>query len=393
MTAEAVVTVNLDDNVEAITDLISYRLDSDFTIPSDSWEFTVYDGENPAGLRRKFYPWRTVSLNVDGRTQVLGRIFETSGGGSSELTVRGRDYIADLADPNVNPKLKLKKEESIAAAMLRIFEPFGVNTITSDGFATARNILTGKTPASAAPEDLGSVKIDEFKAQYGQGCFEMANAIAARHGYTIQPAGDRTKLALARPDYDQPVTYTLSRGSEGNILSGSASRDWSRVPTLVKVMGQGHHSSRGASRAEHRLPAIGDTAPNKLSESSEVQRMLRSLHLDFFEHKEGEGAKSGIYRPIFFEDKAAKNLAQVERAARRMLAERLRPTLQYQCTMRGHTDPRTGATYAVDTMAHVEDAIEDVSEPMWIQARTFRNDGTSGPLTDLTLIRPGTWVL
>ena len=55
-------------------------------------------------------------------------------------------------------------------------------------------------------------------------------------------------------------------------------------------------------------------------------------------------------------------------------------------------DVIAGATWAVDTIAQVEDGIEDVNEPLWIQQRTFANDG-SGPTTRLVLIRPDSLAL
>ena len=99
-----------------------------------------------------------------------------------------------------------------------------------------------------------------------------------------------------------------------------------------------------------------------------------------------------IYKPLFFRDKTAKNQEQIEAAVARALAEKLRETLVYTGAVRGHVDPTSGAVWTVDTLCHVRDEIEDVDEVMWISERTLTNDG-SGPVTELTLVRPESFVL
>jgi prophage tail gpP-like protein len=98
-----------------------------------------------------------------------------------------------------------------------------------------------------------------------------------------------------------------------------------------------------------------------------------------------------VYKPLYFKDRDSRNQEQLDYSVRRMVAEKLRDTLVYTCTVRGHVDPVSGALWGTDTIAHVYDEVEDVGEPLWIHDRTLYNDG-SGPRTDLTLFRPGSYL-
>lgn len=66
-------------------------------------------------------------------------------------------------------------------------------------------------------------------------------------------------------------------------------------------------------------------------------------------------------------------------------------TLAYRVTLRGHTDPETGAIWTVDTMVNVQDEICGVNEPLWIAKRTLRFSPTEGSTTQLECWRPGSF--
>lgn len=384
--------------------ITQYEIDSDYLLSTDGWSFTVYDDEDPGALRRKFHPLRGIKLYIDGNLQVVGRIDKISGAGDgSALNVSGRDYIADIVDGGADPALRFAAATDIGDAVLSVVQPFGIVTLLG-GFNLTRNILTGKRPYFGPPgRDFKTAKLDEFKASAGMGAYELANKIVARHGYTIQPAGtDRSALVIAEPEFRQEPLYEIVR--PGNlVLSATASRDYSSVPTCVVATGAGGKTGAKLARLRAEFGVFAADSPAaELVSTPEIQRSITSANnvLDVVEarRKPGKpdtttyGTDWPLYRPMFYEDTESRNQEQLDRGARRMLAERLRSTLVYDCTVHGHTDPKSGATWAVDTIAMVRDAIEDVAEPMWIQQRTF-SGGSSGPTTRLRLIRPGSYVL
>ena len=99
-----------------------------------------------------------------------------------------------------------------------------------------------------------------------------------------------------------------------------------------------------------------------------------------------------VYKPLFYQDKDSKNQEQLEYGARKMVAERLKKTLDYTCTVQGHVEPRSGALWAINTVAHVVDELEQLNERLWLYEREFYNDG-KGPMTALKFMRPDSYVL
>jgi prophage tail gpP-like protein len=74
------------------------------------------------------------------------------------------------------------------------------------------------------------------------------------------------------------------------------------------------------------------------------------------------------------------------------MAERTKDILQYQATMKGHRDPESGRTYAIDTIAKVTDELCDIDEMLWVESVTMTYDESQGPTTQLTCWLPGSFV-
>jgi prophage tail gpP-like protein len=98
-----------------------------------------------------------------------------------------------------------------------------------------------------------------------------------------------------------------------------------------------------------------------------------------------------LYRLHTYEDQQAKTRDQLESSSLRRLAELLKPTLRYTCTVQGHRDPHSGSLWAVNTIAEVSDDIEQVQEALWCVSRTFRFTAGSGRTTQLEFWRPSTF--
>jgi|1185.fasta_scaffold04371_2 hypothetical protein len=487
--------------------ILSYRINTQYTTPTDSWEFVVYSEDDPRGLRRRFRPLQPIRLYIAGNLQVIGRIDKIEGTGESgaALKVSGRDYLADLVDSTVDPQFQIKKSQDIGAFLLDLLKPWGITTVFGNSNLT-RNALTGRKPFTKNPaKHYNSAKLEDTKASENQGVFEFANRVVARHGFMILPAGTRDSIVVDAPNYEQTALYSVSR--PGNILSGTASRDYTDIPTVTIAHGRmggsspGEESPSGQSTGAVFTPAAGtpagkqgqfaanpsndvqgtgrrpgstiggsgsgfagnpsndtqgtgrrdgtsrsqfasnpsndvrgtgrrtdadpgpsaagptlggkasgkdrfgtfdETGASSLGRILEVQRCITSddgvivVREKRFDPKKPDHTIYGfdfpVYKPLFYRDKDSRNDEQLNYSVRRVIAEKLRATLTYNCTVRGHVEPKSGATWAVDTLVNVRDEVEDVNEAMWILERTFENDGTSGPVTHLSMVRPGSFV-
>ncbi len=380
----------------------SYKIESNYTTPTDAWEFVVYSESDPAGLRQRWRPLQPVKLYVNGCCQIIGRIDRIMGvgPGSSALKVMGRDYLADIVDSTMDPTYQVSKEMTIGDMILEIFKPWGITSVLSDS-ALTRNIRTGKQPYQPDPQDLTQFRLEDLKAEENQGVFEFANKIVARHGWTIQPGGTRDSVCIVRPQYAQPPLYSAER--PGNIEEGVADRNYANVPTVTLGRGRagGNKHQVGGSRSE--FPTFSEGAPSRIGLTTEVLNITTAddniavTREKRFDPKRGDNTLYGytppVYKPLFFRDKDSRNDAQVERAVRRMVAEKLRETLQYNLTVRGNMDSQSGATWSLDTIVRVADGVEAVHENLWIWDRTLENDGDSGPKAHMICIRPESYVL
>ena len=98
------------------------------------------------------------------------------------------------------------------------------------------------------------------------------------------------------------------------------------------------------------MTPIGELAVNEMGRYDEVLRITdasRGADQVFtrranWKKIQYEAEDFVVYRPMFFEDKKARNKEQLERVARRELSRRMKDTLTYNCTLRGH---RPGVTY------------------------------------------------
>lgn len=388
--------------------IVSYSINSAYLTPTDGWEFVVASEDAPAALRRRWRPWQPVRLSIAGRQQVIGRIDGNEGTGQSgtQLRVFGRDYFADLVDATADPQYQIKQGMDIGQFLEDLLKPFGITTIHADVNQAAlnRNILTGKRPFKGSPaRDFRAATLSDFKVSENEGVMEFAMRVLARHRFTLQPGGTRDSAMVGDPNYSQDVLYSVARPGNNCKQGGCAKRDYTNVPTVTLARGRSGESGKNLGSTRNEIATFDPaTARSNIGLVLDVQRTITSddgvevARQKRFNPKKPDqkiyGYDQPVYKPLFFRDKESRNQEQLEAAVARTLAEKLRETLIYTATVRGHVDPASGAVWAVDTLAHVRDEIEDVDEVMWISERTLKNDG-SGPMTDLVLVRPESFVL
>lgn len=396
----------------------SYRISDSFMVDTDSWEVTVFDDADPAGLRRKFLPKTPVRLYYGQRLQLIGRIDATECAGESgkSLRVSGRDYIAEILNASIDKSIVITNTMTLEKALLEALRPFGISTIETNvdevirqkmgpqqfkqiesgeesplkKYKAAFDIDTQAFIDAIKPTITVSVseKMEEFSPDKNadEGVWEWCNKIAARFGGKMQPGSSRSAVAFVVPDYAKSPGFAFLR--PGNVISATASRNWESIPTHTRLSGrkvdltkQGKGNFKGISIRDlpiyqidecKRIIDAANTAPGRIG------RTTTGNPLDW-------------YCPVYYRDDSAKSEKQLDKSAKRVMAEQVRETLTYEVTVKGHEAPLTGAVYATNVLADVQDSIADVNETLWIMERTLTFSG--GEQTEMKLIRPASYAL
>ncbi len=374
---------------------IDWEIDSNYLVSTDGWRFTTYETDRSLIRNLELQP---VELIVNGNSQVLGRI-DTSeiGDNGSAITFSGRDYLADIVECNIDPFVKIAQGMTLGEALTLAMSPCGVDTVISDGDVAMADIRSGSTSGKNKKSRRSHLKpVEEFKPEPGMGIYEYCNKLCARLGTTIQPGPDRSTVVLSSPNFTAEPKYSIRRtddktsGTANNIISARASRDYSSFPTLALFTGAQTQAEKSSAPLRTILTML------VLAEgfSDELAVTVRDAIAPERIMPTSSGAKlpnSILYRLLYFRDKDARTQEQLDNATMRAIAERLKATLTYEVELRGFTDPESGATWSVDTVVNIADAICGVNEPMWIYNRTFSYAPGSGARTRLKCLRLGTY--
>jgi prophage tail gpP-like protein len=376
--------------------ITSWSLQQAYFTPADAFEFTVTDPQNPGKLRDTFRPWQPVSLYLNDLIQLTGRIdkIEGTGAGEADLRVSGRDYFAAFVDAGCDTSFRVAKGDTLESLVLRLLAPFGVTSVSGDGFAMLRNARTGRS-SQGSPKDYRAIELEDAKPQEGQGVFQFLTSILARHGFVLQPTEDPTGVALVQPEFATRPIGVLRRSLENqeltNIKSGIATRDYSNVPTVTIARSRSMATGGKAGPTRSIVPSFGVGSPATIGEIPEVRRIFDGVAVQTPAKPGDGGDPSKLYKPLHYHDNEAKNQAQLDRGLQRELAERLQGTMTYRCEVDG-VESSDGAAFCVDTLLTVDDDVENVHEDCWVSERDVSDQG-DGPATTITLIRPGSYVL
>lgn len=360
-------------------------IDSAFLTSTDVFQFQYVEPDDPTQLFG--LEGQPVRLRVGDAEQLVGRIDETDiGGNGAAITCDGRDYIADLVECHVDPLVTIKEGMTLQAAVKLIASPVGINLVLGDASVT-RNVRTGRNPRTGkAPKDFLSLKFQDLKPDADQGCYDLINRIAARHGCTPQPTLARNELNLVAPNYDQEPLYRLVRtrtqGGANRIKSASAKRSFARFPTYTIVRGQGTGTVESEKAPENTTFSKDTAALNPETGAVSVPgRVKPSAH--------GADADGRLYRLLYLHDKTAQTKTQVASAAFRAVYERMKDTLLYTATIQGHADVESGAIWSTDTVVDVQDEVTGVREPLWIHSRKLGYSAKGGAETTIQCWRLG----
>jgi prophage tail gpP-like protein len=411
-------------------EVTKWSIDSDFLVSTDGFEFE-FIGETPDA--RGGLNLAPVELKVDGQTLLHGRIDITIQGdkGPSIVTVRGRDYLADLVEGDIDPNVTIAAGATLEDAILQACGPYGITGVEGP---EARQLARTKKQQKPAKKPRKK-QLKDDRPQAGQCVYDWSNRILARHSLTMQPASTPEKVVLQAPNYEQDsigrIIRKVSKSGEipSNVVKGVATRDFSKCPTYALFSGrQGDPTEKstrtvagvnsaaanwvekfeGSAQASNAggnnsVSAHQETSVRKLKNTWDMGAVAfgysAELYSAFYNHSitgrrlpKDRSVILGreLYRLLYWRDELAKTQEQIDASALRAVAERLKDTLQYEVTLRGLVNPDTGYYWATDTIVDVDDDVADVHEKMWVAGRRFAFDGQN-LTTVLRCWRPGSF--
>jgi len=391
--------------------ITSYKIDANYTTSTDAFTFTMLDFDRSLVNELELQP---VELFVDGVSQLVGRIEKTERSDSAKVTCHGRDYLSELVTCSADPTIKLKEGMLLSDAIQFACGPVGITGVVADEDIDLREMRTGqKIGGKKNGNAFKTGKLEDYKVAPNESLWDFCNRLAARYGATIQPGTDRTRLVLSAPNYSQEPSYTLRRlldpgpGLANTIQSATCVRDLSKWPTHMMVVGK--FGQPGAVKetgivesnvtATDGSPDYSCSVTETVSEVEQVYNLrdvtdfASLVHVGRIKPTDPPREKGKLYRLLYHKDTDSKNQAQLDKVAVRLYSELLKDSLRYECTVKGHADPVTGAQYSPNTIATVQDELTGVNEKLWLEGRTFEQTERGAAMTHLTFWRTFAFII
>ncbi|HVJ15613.1 MAG TPA: hypothetical protein VM686_09230 [Polyangiaceae bacterium] len=387
-------TVRFESLGRETTHISEWEIDSQYLVPSDGFKFTLVEQDRSLLRGIELLP---VELLVNGKSQLIGRI-EATDRGDSVLTCvcEGRDYISEIVECDAAPHTNILAGTELGAALIEIFRAVGIRQVMDfDDGITMAEVRSGKKLKAGQRKSRKKNKTSDCKPEAGEALYQFAERLIARHSTTIQPGPARSTIVLDSPDYKQAPTFQLTRTDDptnsaaNNVLTGKARRDYSSFPTEALFTGTAVQDQANAGVPIALYLQLIGLAWGINTELAETLERGASPTAG------GKDSPNVLYRLLTHRDTDSRTEAEFRAAVSRAISERLKETLVYTCTVKGHVDPVSGAIWSVGMMASVNDAIADVNENLWIAGRKLRYvpGQNGGAYTDLTLWRPGSFLL
>lgn len=361
-TSESAVVVTLQDGT-TLKRWDSYTFASDFLDAADAWTVTFGGDDAWLLVKDKALPDTTCSVTVDGALQCTGWldsaevvVDETS----TRVTLSGRDVLKPMVDANIHPDTAVKNvtiEQLVELVLGQVYlsqQP----TLFTDNEAN-RLVLSATTTAKgkAASSQALTKRIEWAKPQVGESAFEFVSRNLRRFGLWMWATADGG-VVISSPTYDQPPSYKIRRMYGDKIIqvkSATWRRDKTSVPSIVIV--------RGKSAA-------------KDFEKTTVRGSMKD-------------PDAALWKPMYVVHDNATTNDEAANFARQEMSMKLQGAETYECTLVGHTDPRTGAVYAIDTLAQITDEVCGLEKVMYVAGRTFERTSAGSTTTRLRCVPVG----
>jgi len=372
-----------------LTRFLSYDIDASFFLPPHRFTFHLADVRDTVGLRELTNPLTPVNIYQDEDLVLSGVILDQEIEEDDTIQIRGLDHTYRL-DGTLDPGNPIPYNTALLEALKRQVAPFGFTEVLSD------NNELRQAQCSAAPSVTAAKptkKVSREKINAGDKAWSLVNRLAAKYGYYVQPGVSGSKLALAKPEYNQEPTFHLKRFLENpqgnNLLSRTVSRGYQGVPTYVQGF------SRSGDPRERLVGAKAQAAlEEQIRANAEIAAILggRAIYAKY--NAKGsptpgllQGGTQRVYNPLFILDHHTNDGFELENRLNREFVEFFRNTLVVRCTVPDHA--QNGATFATDTIVDYIDEAAGLIENLYLAERSFSLSGDQ-ETTRLTLVRPQT---
>ncbi|MDR6102800.1 prophage tail gpP-like protein [Agrobacterium larrymoorei] len=335
---------------------------------SGSFSFTFRDGLRSmrsmkyasAGSPYKLRPGPEVIIRIDGRTVLKGwleKVRPEISDRQASVTISGRDKSGDLIDCAAMKDVAEFNNVKLEEAAKRIVAPFGMSVRSE--------IDTGE-PFSRYSIDL------------------------AETGFSAIEKGARSRHALVLSDGVGGVVITRTGATRapahivlpGNVLSSGAEYSHENRFSETTVRGQGEKAGkeRGKGKLDVTAEPIGAGDRNQSGGSATEQERRGTAATG--RAKDDEITR---YRPIVHlaRSKADSVSAQDEADWRSRTARAESEEMTY--SVKGFV--ANGQLWAVNQLAYVSDAFQDVERDMLISRTRFVED-SAGAITELSVVSP-----
>ncbi len=373
------------DSLGAVDDVVRLSLGGETVVVAESYE--VHQGilNQPAAFSLRLghgdvvrtlaalYPPHTrFELSIGNVLQQTGYTdgYElSSASNATEITIRGRDNLAQLHDAYVTADVSYTNltfaglvEQVIAASGYEDWTLFLSNESNRSALA---GVGVQQTKATRDPKSTSAGAQKALQAKVGERRYHFLTRVLATAGFFLWCAGDGSFI-LSEPNANQrPVSQIVrKRGSTRNLVSVTHAR---HVNDTAHRYSEAIVYARGGGRSFNRQKAKG---------AFEDSEML------------GWGITQ---RPFVVRDGNVTNIEQAEFYARRQLADGRRSGWALEYTVTGHTTTALSGGRAVwtpDTVVSVDDDEFGIRADLWLESVAFQRAESGGTTTRLRLMRP-----
>ncbi len=333
--------------------------------------FDVADDRAWPSLREILYPGSDYSVHFNGLPQFVGRVdcteLPTTAEDGTTINVVLRTRLADTRVGSADPKTRVENT-SIKDFILALYGAHGF--IERDFLFTVdadRDLVTGRKPGRAAPTDLEPLTTDKAKILPTETTDAAARRHLERHHLLLWEGGSGL-VCVGMPNDRQPPLYRFEqRRGVCNFLDARPVRDWSDVPSSIRILG----ASVGGSK--QRAPVLG------IARDADLATAGRGVH---------------FRRPVNLQMQGVKDALIAQAQARRDLAARSRRKAAWEIRAAGWGQPYGGTMtpFAIATTADVDVSTHDGTDLRGVFLVTgVRKSYTvdDGATTSLTLLQQG----
>lgn len=303
-----------------------------------------------------------------GRLVLRGANVDASGGANLHVSVQG--VLHEAMYTSANPDITIKGA-TLKDVLLAAYQQFGLTEADFEFDAdVSRNLMTGAKGKTGKPlPDLASMKMDAARVQPPETIYQFCERHLRRFGLMHWEAPDGSVVVSGINDGQEPL-YEFrcllgAAGAQNNIEELDNEEDWSEIPSLLGVYGQGGKSGYRKSKVRG------------LAEDADIEA-------------------AGFKRPVLIIANGIRTEAQAIRAAQREMSVRRLLKNTWRVTVDGlsQSDGLSHWVYGVDTVAHLQSDLTDgLSGPYYVRTVRMQCNPGGAQRTTLSMVQKGLWVL